>query len=144
MWHCHKNETVTKRNFFNFHFWEENDWIHVASCCFMEFILCSGIFEHDTYSFMVWVTRIMQLMFHFLHIFSNIMVKVVDAIATIRCRLLYNLLEILAHQYPCQIILHLSINVKVSADHCWSLWGYPLLNELSEPVFWNKLDKSKL
>ena len=86
----------------------------------------------------------MQLMFHFLHIFSDIVVKVVDAIATISCWLLYNLLEILAHQHPCQVILHPSINVKVSTDHGWSLWGYPLLNELSKPVNRNQLETLKL
>ena len=83
-------------------------------------------------------------MFHFLHIFSDIVVKVVDAIATISCWLLYNLLEILAHHHPCQVILHPSINVKVSTDHGWSLWGYPLLNELSKPVNRNQLETLKL
>ena len=60
---------------------------------------------------MVRVAWIMQLMLDFFHMFSNIMVKVVDAIATIMCWLLHNLLEILASEHSCPVILHLLINV---------------------------------
>ena len=83
---------------------------------------------------MVRVTWIMQLMLNFFDMFSDIMVKVVDAISSISCRLLNNLLEVLSSEHPCPVILHLSINVKVSADHGWSLWGNPFFNEVGKPV----------
>ena len=82
---------------------------------------------------MVRVAWIMQLMLNFFHMFSNIMIEVVDAIATIMCWLLHNLLEVLSSEHPCPIILHLLINVKVSADHSWSLWGNPFFNEVGKP-----------
>ena len=76
----------------------------------------------------------MQLVLDFLHSFWNVVIEMVNAIATISSRLLNNLLEILVLEHPCQNILLPSIDVEVSADHGWSLGGYPFSYEVRKPI----------
>ena len=76
----------------------------------------------------------MQLVLDFLRSFWYVVIEMVNAITTISSRLLNNLLEILVFEHPCQNILLPSIDVEVSADHGWSLWGNPFFNEVGKPV----------